>query len=484
MIPLMLSTSAARHSAITMAMFNAPIAAETKSKLAASDLKAWSTTFHAAGWSALLRAFPNTKLSGTDANQAGYDKWTKIVEELEIPERFRTFARKAMSMAKQRAFGVVCRMSDPIQWMKIVTDFSLDDAIAAEYLDSGLHPREKIIQEGLQWAFKALKKSNEMIPAVCDHDDQIYGPLIRDVKCFESDWLIVDEAQDTAPARRMLARKMLKQNGRSLWIGDPCQGIYQFAGADNDAMDVVIKEWNATVLKLTMTFRCPQIIVRMAQRFVPDYRAAPTNPEGEYLDLKQDDFYKTYAKTLTPDTAILCRNTAPLVKTAFRLIALGVPCLVVGKDIGGQIVELVNRWRSIKTLRTLRERLTAYLETETKKLLAAKKDAAADSLNDRVETVFAVIDGLPKDATLDDLKAKVTEMFQKAPKGEQEKKRIRLMTAHRSKGLEEDTIVIIGRKELFPSKYAKTAEQLQQEDNLLYVTLTRTMRRLIEVPLE
>ena len=320
---------------------------------------------------------------------------------------------------------------------------------------------------------------------MCDHDDQIYGPLIRDVKCFENDWLIVDEAQDTNPARRLLARKMLKRNGRALFIGDPRQAIYLFTGADNDAMDVIIKEWNATVLKLTMTFRCPQIIVRMAQKFVPDYRAAPTNPEGEYIELESSAaFYKEYAKTLTPDTAILCRNTAPLVKTAFRLIAMGVPCVVLGKDIGGQIIELVNRWRSIKTLRTLRERLTAYLETETKKLLDAKKEAAADSLNDRVETVFAVIEGLPKDATLDDLKAKVAEMFQPAPKGEQEKKRIRLMTGHRSKGLEEDTIVIIGRKELFPSKFAKTDAQFQQEENLEYVCLTRVMRRLIEVPLD
>jgi superfamily I DNA/RNA helicase len=485
MIPMMLSTSAARYCAITMAMFNAPIAAETKGKLAASDIKAWATTFHAAGWSALLRAFPKTKLSGTDPGQAGYDKWTRIVEALDIPERFRSFARKAASMAKQRAFGLTCRLSDPVQWLKIVTDFSLDESISAEYLDSGLRSREDIIKEGLQWAFKALKKSNELIPEVCDHDDQIYGPLIRDVKCFESDWLIVDEAQDTNPARRLLARKMLKRNGRALFIGDPCQAIYLFTGADNDAMDVIIKEWNATVLKLTMTFRCPQIIVRMAQAFVPDYRAAPTNPEGEYIPLKNSDqFYKEYAKTLTPDTAILCRNTAPLVKAAFRLIALSVPCIVIGKDIGGQIIELVNRWRSIKTLRTLRERLTAYLETETAKLLAAKKDAAADSLNDRVETVFAVIEGLPKDATLDDLKAKVEQMFQKAPKGEQEKKRIRLMTGHRSKGLEEDTIVIIGRKELFPSKFAKTDEQFQQERNLEYVMITRTMRRMIDVPLD
>jgi superfamily I DNA/RNA helicase len=468
---------------VTMAMFNADIAAETRDKLAKDETKAWSTTFHAAGWSALLRAYPTIKLSGIGPKQAGYDKWTVIVEKLEIPEMYRSFARKAVSMAKQRAFGIACRMSDPVQWLKIVEDFDLDALISAETLDSGLRPREDFIKEGLQWAFKALKLSNEMITTVADHDDQIYGPLIRDLKMFENDWLIVDEAQDSNPARRLLARKMLKRNGRALFIGDPMQGIYGFAGADNGAMDTIIKEWDATVLKLTTTFRCPKVVVQMAQQFVPDYQAAPGNAEGEYKAVTKDDFYKTIAKTLTPDSIILCRNTAPLVQAAFRLIGLGVPCKVIGKDIGADIISLVNRWRSIKTLRTLRDRLQDHLETMTKKLLAAGKERQAESLNDRVETIFAVIEGLPSGATLNDLRAKVEELFQKAAKGEQEKKRVRLLTMHRSKGLEEDTVVILGRKELLPSKFAKSPEQLQQERNVEYVAITRTKRVLIDVAL-
>lgn len=482
-ISLMLADTGKKYVSVTMAMFNSDIAAETREKLAKDDIKAWSTTFHAAGWSALLRAFPNVKLSGFEPKQAGYDKWTFIVEQLDMPKMFQSFARKAVSMAKQRAFGLAYRMSDPIQWMKIVEDFDLDELISAEYLDSGLRPREDIIKEGLQWAFKALKKSNELLDVIADHDDQIYGPLIRDVKMFENDWLIVDEAQDTNPARRLLARKMLKRNGRSLWIGDPKQAIYGFTGADNNAMDVVIREWRATVLKLTVTFRCPKVVVQLAQEFVPDYQAAESNIEGEHLEFSWDDFYKKSAKTLTPDTIVLCRNTAPLVKTAFRLIGLGIACMVIGKDIGTGIVDLINRWRSIKTLRTLRERLANYLETETKKLTEAGKDRQAESLNDRVETIFAIVEGLPAGATLDDLKLKVNEMFQKAPKGEQEAKRIRLMTMHRSKGLEENTVVIIGRKELLPSKFAKTAEQFEQEENLEYVAITRTKRVLIDVSL-
>ena len=478
----LMAPSTDRNVSVTMAMFNADIALETRGKLAKDGLRAYATTFHAAGWSAMLRAFPKIKLSGTGPKQAGVHKWDTIVEKLDIPKTYQSFAHKAMSMAKQRAFGLVCRMSDPAAWLKIADDFDLDTLISADYLDSGLRPRDEIIKEGLQWAFKALKCSNEMLDTIADHDDQIYGPLIRDLKLFESDWLIVDEAQDTNPARRLLARKMVKRNGRTLWIGDPKQSIYAFTGADGDAMDIIAREWHAKIFYLTKTFRCPKVAVRMVQElYVPDFEAGPANIEGDYLDISNDDFYKTVAKALTPKTVFLCRNTAPLTKAAFRLLGMGIPCYVEGKDIGADIISLVNRWSSVKTLRTLRERLQAYLEQQTVKLTQAGKDRQLESLNDRVETVFAVIEGLPKGATLDDLKTKVDQLFQKTPKGETAAPRIRLMTIHRSKGLEAPTIVFLGRQELIPSRFAKREDQLEQEDNLAYVGLTRVQERLIEV---
>jgi DNA helicase II / ATP-dependent DNA helicase PcrA len=484
-----------RRLSITLAMFNADIKDETNIKINKDGLAAKAVTFHGAGWTSLLRAYPQIKLSGVGPGLAGFDKWDRIVEKLDIPQVYQSFARKAVSMAKQRAFGLAVKMSDPIEWLKIVEDFDLDASISAEFLDSGLKPREDIIKEGLQWAFKALKASNEMLTEVADHDDQIYGPLIRDLKMWESDWLIIDEAQDTNPARRLLARKMVKRNGRTMWIGDPKQSIYAFTGADSNAMDIITKEWHAVTLKLTTTFRCPKVVVRLAQQFVPDFEAGATNIEGTYQTVANDEFFKTVAATLSAqkpgsdahfveaETIFLCRNTAPLVKSAFRLIAQGIACHVEGKDIGAQITELVNRWKSVKTLRTLRDRLNAYKESQHDKLMKAGKTRQAESLTDRVETVFAVIEGLPQNASLDDLKAKVGEMFQKTPKGERAPKRIRLMTLHRSKGLEAKTIVFLGRQELIPSKYATKPEQLAQEDNLAYVGITRSMERLIEVRL-
>ena len=47
-----------------------------------------------------------------------------------------------------------------------------------------------------------------------------------------------------------------------------------FAGASANALDELIDELQAEVLPLTMTWRCPKAVVRLAQRIVPDIEAA------------------------------------------------------------------------------------------------------------------------------------------------------------------------------------------------------------------
>jgi superfamily I DNA/RNA helicase len=531
---------------VTIGQFNHSIAKETRGKLVEDGIDAESITFHAAGWRALTRRFPKVKLTGIGPKQAGYHKWDAIVRRLNIPQDYVAFAEKAVSFAKQRALGCMvkqetvrahataghdvtvrcrqCNTSKPVdcaglvkksygdkriadlkfrctrcsgtdnsvtayvatienyaRWEQIVDDYDLADKLEG-MIEAGIKPRNDIIRDGIEWAIKALTISNSLLEVVADHDDQIYGPLVVNAKIDGNDWLIVDEAQDTNPARRHLAMRMLNEKGRSLWIGDPAQAIYRFTGADSNAMDIVIRDLKATVLKLTMTFRVPKIIVAMAQEFVPDFEAAASNRDGTYAYHKYDEFFTKIAKDLTENTLVLCRNTAPLVKAALRLIALGKACRVIGKDIGSEILSLILRWKA-RTVRTLQERMTAYLETETVKLSKLGKDEKIEALTDRVETVRAVISGLDPNATMEDLIARVNTMFPKKELGCDGKKVIRLLSIHRSKGMEEHTVVLLGRKETIPSKHAKSDEARQQERNLAYVGLTRTFDTLHEVAL-
>jgi superfamily I DNA/RNA helicase len=54
---------------------------------------------------------------------------------------------------------------------------------------------------------------------------------------------------------------------------------------------------------------------------------------------------------------------------------------------------------------------------------------------------------------------------------------IMLCTIHKSKGLEADIVYILN-EDLIPSRFAKSAEQLKQENNLKYVARTRAKEEL------
>jgi len=60
---------------------------------------------------------------------------------------------------------------------------------------------------------------------------------------------------------------------------------------------------------------------------------------------------------------------------------------------------------------------------------------------------------------------------------------IMLCTIHKSKGLEADVVYILDEK-LIPSKFAKSPEQLTQEQNLKYVARTRARHELYYLNIE
>ena len=60
---------------------------------------------------------------------------------------------------------------------------------------------------------------------------------------------------------------------------------------------------------------------------------------------------------------------------------------------------------------------------------------------------------------------------------------VELTTVHKSKGLEWDTVYILGRDKLMPSMKATKDWQIQQEKNLIYVAITRAQKTLIDVEL-
>ncbi len=333
-----------------------------------------------------------------------------------------------------------------------------------------------------------LKRSNEQgLEGSVDFDDMVYLPLLYRAKLWPKDFVLVDEAQDLNPSRRILAIRMAGPNGRVVCVGDPNQAIYGFTGADSDSMDQVRDQLGSIELPLSMTYRCPKTVVTVAQQWVPGYEAHEKNEGGCVRTLslitearedgsKEADFSN---ETLSKDDVVLCRNTKPLIEMAWSLIRRGVACRVEGREIGQGLIQMAKRWKVVK-LDAFKNRINTWADREIAKYTAKGREDMIQAVEDKAETIVCIIDSLMAEGKLNvsDFETFVTNLFGDTKDGETPKV-LTLSTIHKSKGREWDRVFILGMNKYQPSKYAKKDWQIQQEVNLLYVSATKSRRELV-----
>jgi superfamily I DNA/RNA helicase len=448
---------------VFLGAYNKKMADELKAKVAGiRGVKA--STFHGAGYGALMRAYRDSNRLELDEN-----KVVKIAQSIaddqrrdDLDEIVGTVA-KVVSMAKNRGIGALSSITDFSAWAEMVDTYGLCDEM----------PEGMTIECIVKFAQICLKRSNESLDTI-DFDDMVYLPLQRQLRLFQNDWVLVDEAQDTNPTRRALAKAMLRPNGRLVAVGDPHQAIFGFTGADNDALQQISEAFNCTHLPLTITYRCPKAIVTVAQEYVSHIEAGDTAPVGAVESL---DFNEIVKQAKVGD-AILCRYNKYLVNLCFKFIRAGIPAKIEGRAIGEGLAKLAGRWK-VTNLNVLEERLAAYAEREVAKAMKAEKEDRADRITDQVETLYVLIERAREQEVFSvaGLKAMILEMFSDKVGGEN----IILCSVHKSKGLEWNKVFLLGRHELMPSPFARQAWQQEQEINLIYVAVTRAKQTLVDV---
>jgi superfamily I DNA/RNA helicase len=182
--------------------------------------------------------------------------------------------------------------------------------------------------------------------------------------------------------------------------------------------------------------------------------------------------------------AILCRNNAPLVSMAFKLIRSGVGCQMLGRDIGHGLIQLTRKLAKDDGLSITKfnEGMNTWLEKECAIARANDKPERVDKLTDQVECLRATIEGA-NPSTVGDLRSILQRVFSK------ENGQVILSSIHRAKGLEWPLVVHLDPWRV-PSKQSLFAEAngdprlLEQEHNLKYVAETRTKHTLILADME
>jgi hypothetical protein len=348
------------------------------------------------------------------------------------------------------------------------------------------------------FSWEVLKSSIDLARAgQISFDDQIYCPTILGGVWPRYPVVFIDEAQDLSPLNHRMLQLCSTPDGLIDAVGDSRQAIYLFRGADATSMTnmrTLRPNWND--LSLTLTFRCPKVIVARQQSHAPGYRAAEQNVDGlfhqfEFSKSESDEGGWSYhdlssrAVDIGADSmAILCRNNAPLMSMAFKLIRNGVGCQMLGRDIGRGLIQLTNKLA--KEDATPIDRfgiiLTDWLAKETAIAIANDKPDRVEKLTDQAECLRVTIEGSTP-TTAGDLRSVLQRVFSR------ENGQVILSSIHRAKGLEWPLVVHLDPWRI-PSKQARMADEagdpapLQQEYNLKYVAETRTKHTLINANVE
>lgn len=416
-------------------------------------------TFHSAGFGAICKKL-NIK---ADQLKADGNKVRNIAKATLSPADYDVYADFSVRLvALAKGQGIGCLEPDvEAAWYKLVQhhDLYLDD-------DSANEKRGIDIARQLLWASNDTAEHNNSI----DYDDMLYLPLLWRCRLWQNDWVIVDEAQDTNPVRRAIAKLALRPGGRLIAVGDDKQAIYGFTGASHDALDLIKSEFNCQELSLNVSYRCPVKVAAKVRPLVPHFTVPDTAIWGEVRSLPLD----TAMKQLGVGDVILCRQTSPLVELAFALFAKGIGCHLLGREIGAGLVNLIKRQKG-KTIEHLLARLEFYQEREIAKHMARGEEGKAESVADRVLCIKTVIGHLDENRrTIPALIERIESMFN------DNGGTLVLSTIHKVKGREYRRVAIL-RPDLMPSKWARQDHQYQQELNLMYVAWTRAMETLIEL---
>ncbi len=489
--------------------YNKKIQLDTNEKLVAIDSSMVATTAHAFGLSCLIIFLRGAECRVDGDNSEDEDKkyqaivkqymadhWYLFVQSIQADVEVMRLDAKVWTLMLIHYAMVSLTDPTPAGLAALVNDFDLEDISPAS----------------LTWMFVCAAVPAAMEEGIkqflgSEHriafDDMIYLPnVVEGVPIRKYDQVIVDEAQDTSRASLELMLSACNASSQIFLVGDPRQSIYAFAGADFDSINRIIARLNPQLLPLKIVYRCGSAIVDVANQLCAEDEKliSACLHTGKVEVVAAAD----YMERLIPGrSAVIGRTTKRLVQGCLKVLQTGKKAKVLGKNLGVNIAAVVTRIEAMRVRRgvsllrpdlsNLLELLNEYKASETKTLKESRQnpEMAISEVEDKIETCrafFTAYMGKCNDSSLrvqDDPKCsfnKTTKDFKVYIRGlfsddDSAKDFILFMTAHRSKGGEWEDVYIIGSDE-FPHPRAKSERQKQQEQNLMYVAVTRAIENL------
>lgn len=368
--------------------------------------------------------------------------------------------------------------------------------------------------------------------------------LLYTIKMFQTDptiliryqiqfkYILIDEYQDTNPAQYLISKYLASRHKNICVVGDASQSIYAFRGADFRNIVNFEKDYpSSKVFNLEQNYRSSQNILDAAHSVISKNRTHPIlklwteKSGGEKIEVVEarnevEEALFIISKLQKPlsNYAVLYRTNAQSRSLEEQFLKAGVPYRLVGginfyerkeiKDVLSYLRLLQNPTDSVSLKRaekTGKGRLAKVLEVyseissqldkySTLDLLdvvlsktgyLAYLDDGTDIGKSRVENVKELRSVAEEFPSLTEFLENVallesSERPNGRAKDENRAEVVTLMTLHNAKGLEFETVFMVGMEEgLFPhSRSMLDPNELEEERRLCYVGITRAKQKL------
>lgn len=344
--------------------------------------------------------------------------------------------------------------------------------------------------------------------------------------------ILIDEYQDTNHAQYILTKLLCSPKSNICVVGDASQSIYGWRGANFQNIVNFKNDFpGARVFNLEQNYRSTQVILDIAFAIISKNTSHPIlklwteNPQGPKveivrLDNEQDEalFITTLIRTSGAhysEIAVLYRTNAQSRVVEEALLHAGIPYTLVGgvrfyerkeiKDILSFLrlvhypddsialkrVQKLGKKRAtvfmlstsqIAKLATTLEMLDAVIEVTSYLDMFDPNHEEDVARLENIKELRSVASEFPVLAEFLDNAALIEASYssRKNNVNNENSERITLMTMHSAKGLEFESVIMIGMEEgLFPhSRSLLDKDELEEERRLCYVGITRAKSML------
>lgn len=340
--------------------------------------------------------------------------------------------------------------------------------------ECGLPPDIETIVQWTEEIHNLSKKDFEE-HQICDFTDMLYITYnkLRNKEWEVPYWMMYtniyfDEAQDASKIQLNLLKFFKRRGGRYVFVYDSHQAIYGFAGGDCRAYQNIFKMFSPLEkFELPINYRCgTKILDYTNELFNVGIMPRPNANSGKIIYIKTEDILKH----IKANDFLIGRINQQLIEIGFILVKQGKRIYLEEKEIVTKLIKFIQSQKALN--------ITMLLGVCEEGLVAPPMEGHPVNLEEKANF------GLVRDLIRNYLKTCKTqtvkdfvEYIRNILNTEDPSGCIRIMSIHKSKGLEANNVFVLNEAKPF-EKLGRSKDMIQQERNLSYVAITRAKEKL------